>query len=138
MTATKCPAVASLYTEAAAQAIFGSQAPAYQDERLTVYEVTPPAATEPYLILGTGWEPYDPGSATRSFTGSVLADRACRRPGEVTVHVSLAPGSAELDAPKQGTDYVILTPIQPGANTHPAARPEPGARVQVASLALEP
>ena len=50
------------YTEAAAQAIFGSQPPAYQDERLTVYEVTPPGATEPYLILGTGWEPYDPAA----------------------------------------------------------------------------
>ena len=48
------------YTEAAAQAIFGSQPPTYQDERLTVYEVTAPGTTEPYLILGAGWEPYDP------------------------------------------------------------------------------
>ena len=33
------------YTDAAAQAIFGSQPPVYQDERLTAYEVTPPGTT---------------------------------------------------------------------------------------------
>jgi hypothetical protein len=126
------------YTEAAAQAIFGSQPPAYQDERLTVYEVTPAGATEPYLILGTGWEPYDPGSATRSFTGSAPLIVHAAVPGETTVHVNLAPGSAELDAPRQGSDYVIKTPVQPGANTIELRARQPGARVQVASLALEP
>ena len=90
------------YTEAAAQAIFGSQPPAYQDERLTVYEVTPSGATEPYLILGAGWEPYDPASATRSFTGSAPLIVHAAVPGEATVRVSLAPGSAELDAPRLG------------------------------------
>ena len=125
------------YTEAAAQAIFGSQPPAYQDERLTVYEVTPPAATEPYLILGAGWEPYDPASATRSFTGSAPLIVHAAVPGEATVHVSLAPGSAELDAPRLGADYVIRAPIQPGANTIELRARQPGARVQVTSVALE-
>ena len=111
------------YTDAAAQAIFGSQPPAYQDERLTVYEVTPPGTTEPYLILGTGWEPYDPASATRSFTGSAPLIVHAAVPGEATVRVSLAPGSAELDAPRQGNDYVIRAPIQPGAEHDRAARP---------------
>ena len=126
------------YTEAAAQAIFGSQAPAYQDERLTVYEVTPPVATEPYLILGTGWEPYDPTSATRSFTGSAPLIVHAAVPGEVTVHVNLAPGSAELDAPRLGADYVIKVPVQPGMNTLKLRAQQPSASVQVVSLALLP
>ena len=125
------------YTEAAAQAIFGSQPPIHQDERLTVYEVLPSGATEPYLILGAGWEPYDPGSATRSFTGSAPLIVHAAVPGEATVRVSLAAGSAELDAPRLGNDYVIRTPIQPGANALELRARQPGARVQVASLALE-
>jgi hypothetical protein len=125
------------YTEAAAQAIFGSQTPAYQDERLTVYEVTPSGATAPYLILGAGWEPYDPGSATRGFTGSAPLIVHAAVPGEATVRVSLTPGSAELDAPRLGADYVIRASIQPGANTLELRARQPGARVQVASLTLE-
>ena len=127
-----------MYTEAAAQAIFGSQPPVYQDERLTVYEVTPPGTTEPYLILGTAWEPYDPASATRGFTGSAPLIVHAAAPGEATVRVTLAPGSAELDAPQQGADYVIRLPIQPGINTLELRARQPSARVQVASLALEP
>jgi hypothetical protein len=125
------------YTEAAAQVIFGSQPPAYQDERLTVYEVTPPGTTEPYLILGTGWEPYDPASATRSFIGSAPLIVHAAVPGEVTVRVVLAPGSAEMDAPRQGNDYVIKTSLQPGVNTINLRARQPGARVHVTSMALE-
>ena len=100
--------------------------------------MTPPGTTEPYLILGTGWEPYDPASATRSFIGSAPLIVHAAVPGEVTVRVVLAPGSAELDAPRLGNDYVIRAPIQPGANTIELHARQPGARVQVASLALEP
>ena len=99
--------------------------------------MTPPVATEPYLILGTGWEPYDPTSATRSFTGSAPLIVHAAVPGEVTVHVNLAPGSAELDAPRLGADYVIKVPVQPGMNTLTRAR-QPSASVQVVSLALLP
>ena len=125
------------YTEAAAQAIFGNQPPAYQDERLTVYEVLPPDATAPYLILGVGWEPYDPGDATRSFTGSAPLLVHTAAAGEATVRVTLAPGSAELDAPRRGDAYVISTSIQPGLNPIELRARQPGARVQVASLTLE-
>jgi hypothetical protein len=126
------------YTEAAAQAIFGEQQPVYQDERLTVYEVTPPAAAAPYLILGAGWEPYDPQSATRSFTGSAPLIVHAAAPGATTVRVTLAPGSAALDAPRRGADYVIQAPLQPGENTIALRARQSGSRVQVASLALEP
>ena len=84
------------YTDAAARAIFGSQSPVFQDERLTVYEVTPPGTTEPYLILGTGWEPYDPASATRSFTGSAPLIVRAATPGDATVRVSLASGQRRV------------------------------------------
>ncbi len=126
------------YTEAAAQTIFGGQPPVYQDDRLTAYEVTPPGTTEPYLILGPGWEPYDPGSATRSFTGSAPLIVHAATPGEATVRVTLAPGSPALDASRQGSDYVIKVPIQPGMSTLELRAQQPGARVQVASLVLEP
>jgi hypothetical protein len=126
------------YNEAAAQAIFGDQPPVYQDERLTAYEVTPPGATGSYLLLGAGWEPYDPATATRGFTGSAPLIVHAAAPSEATVRVVLAPGSAELDAPKQGADYVIRVPIQPGMNMLELRAQQPGAHVQVASLALEP
>ena len=73
---------------------FGSQSPVYQDERLTVYEVTPPGTTEPYLILGTGWEPYDPASATRSFTGSAPLIVQAAAPGDVRNRASASPRAA--------------------------------------------
>ena len=101
--------------------------------------MTPPVATVPYLILGAGWEPYDPDSATRSFTSSAPLIVHAAAPGDdATIRVTLAPGSAELDAPRRGSDYVIKVPIQPGAQRIELRARQPGARVQVASLALEP
>ncbi len=99
--------------------------------------MTPPETAAPYLILGTGWDPYDPQHATRSFTGSAPLIVQAAAPGEATVRVTLAPDSAELDAPRQGADYVIQVPLQPGMNTIDLRSRQPGARVQVASLALE-
>jgi len=126
------------YTESAAQTIFGDQPPIHQDERLTVYEVTAPETGAPYLILGSGWGPYDPQSATRSFTGSAPLIVQAAAAGEITLRVTLASGSAELDAPRQGSDYVISMSLQPGVNAIGLRAQQPDARVQVASLALEP
>jgi hypothetical protein len=44
-------------TTAYAQQIFAGQAPIYEDERLTVYQVVEPAERGPYLILTPGWSP---------------------------------------------------------------------------------
>ena len=41
------------------------------------------------------------------------------------------------DAPREGGDYVIRAPVQPGANLLTLRARQPGGRVQVASLALE-
>jgi hypothetical protein len=40
------------YTEALANALFQGDAPLFADERIRVYEVTPPALPQPYLLLG--------------------------------------------------------------------------------------
>jgi hypothetical protein len=44
-------------TTAIAHAVFGDQAPVFTDERLTVYRLEPPAAPQPFLVLGSGWGP---------------------------------------------------------------------------------
>ncbi len=43
-------------TDAYAQAIFASQQPLFEDERITVYTVPQPAERAPYLILAPGWQ----------------------------------------------------------------------------------
>ncbi|MBX2998357.1 MAG: hypothetical protein KF893_07580 [Caldilineaceae bacterium] len=46
------------YTTDLAQGIFAGQAPIYEDERITVYRVSAPAAPQAYPLLGpTGWGP---------------------------------------------------------------------------------
>ncbi len=42
-------------TVAIAEGLFANTPPAYEDERLRVYHVTPPAAPEPFVVLGEGW-----------------------------------------------------------------------------------
>lgn len=54
------------YTTALAAAIFAGQTPDFEDERLTVYTVQPPAAPQPYLVLGPlGWGPLQVEGETR-------------------------------------------------------------------------
>lgn len=46
------------YTEALAAAIFAGQTPVYEDERITVYKISPTFHPTPYLMLGAlGWGP---------------------------------------------------------------------------------
>ena len=44
-------------TTALAGAIFAGQTPTYEDERLTVYRLQPPARRLPFAVLGDGWGP---------------------------------------------------------------------------------
>jgi hypothetical protein len=47
------------YTEALAAAIFAGQEPLYVDDRVTVYQVSPPATPQPYAVLGPlHWGPH--------------------------------------------------------------------------------
>ena len=56
--------------------------------------------------------------------------------GRAALRITLAPGSAALDLPQEGTDYVVRMPVNPGDN--PVQLREPGGRVEVKLLALEP
>ncbi|MEZ4863943.1 MAG: hypothetical protein R3C14_21655 [Caldilineaceae bacterium] len=48
------------YTEEVANAIFAGQPPLYEDERLTVQRVEPPAVDQPYVVLGPlNWGPLE-------------------------------------------------------------------------------
>jgi hypothetical protein len=58
------------YTESLAAALFAGVTPTYQDDRLTVYTVTPPAVPQPYLELG----PLHWGPLTPVATGPVAAE----------------------------------------------------------------
>jgi hypothetical protein len=105
------------YTDATAAAIFGDQPAFYKDERLSVYEVPASERSEPYLILGNGWGPFDSETSTRQFHES--ATLAIRAPfaGEVTLAVTTTPESAPLDLP-QGADgeYALSIHAQAGDN----------------------
>ncbi|NOX60655.1 MAG: hypothetical protein GXP42_01700, partial [Chloroflexi bacterium] len=53
------------WNEALLRAIFASRAPAYEDERLTVYETWPPQTRLPFIELGYDWGPLEPGPTRR-------------------------------------------------------------------------
>jgi hypothetical protein len=66
-------------TEAIAAAVLGDSAPVYADERITVYQLTPPAARTPYLQLGPlHWGP-------RQEEGARMWRMVGAEPAELTV-----------------------------------------------------
>ncbi|MDQ1300378.1 MAG: hypothetical protein QG637_295, partial [Chloroflexota bacterium] len=125
-------------TEAAAGEIFGDQAPAYSDARLTVYEVTPPPRRTAYLILGEGWGPLDVERHTRAFTGSAEVTVHSPTAGTAMLRVTLAAGSPPLDAPPAGDAFVLAVALQPGRNPVLLRSHQAGQRVIVRELALAP
>jgi hypothetical protein len=55
------------YTETLAAAIFAGQEPLYADDRITAYQVSPPATPQPYAVLGPlHWGPRRQLAAGRS------------------------------------------------------------------------
>lgn len=125
-------------TEAYAAEIFGGQAPAYADDRLTVYEVQPTTAAAPYLVLGLGWEPLDAAARTRGFTGSAPLIVHAPAAGQAQVRIVLAPGSAALDLPRDGETYVLPLALQAGETEVMLHAADPAARVIVSQIALLP
>lgn len=124
------------YTLATAAAVFGDQPPAYQDERLTVFDVGEPALRAPYLILGAGWEPFDPESAQRAFSGSARIIVRSPEDGAGTLRVSLAPGSPPLDAPEIEGHFIVPLTLRSGESVVEIRSGQPGQRVVVKELAL--
>lgn len=124
-------------TETTAAEIFGAQAPVYRDERLTVYEVTPPPVAAPYLLLGAGWGPFDAVQGTRAFGGQAQVCIQAPTAGGVILRITLAPGSAPLALAGDQANYLMQLTLQPGANEVILRSADPTARVIVARLALE-
>ena len=89
----------------------------------------------PYLILDTGWAPFDAQRQTRSFAGSAQVIVQAPEAAQATLRVRPAPGSAALEAQGDGSDYVISVSLQPGANPVQLQAREAGGRVEIASLA---
>jgi len=123
-------------TEAYAAAIFRDQAPAYADERLTVYEVQPAGLAGPYLVLGVGWEPFDRAAATRAFTGQAPLLVHAPAPSQGTLRISVAPGSAALDLPLEGGAHVLRLALAAGVTEAPLRAASPEARVVVSRIEL--
>jgi hypothetical protein len=122
------------YTEAAVAEIFGSQAPVYRDERLTVYEVGVMEAARPYLQLGPDWGPFDRETGTRAFVGQASVQVRAPAAARATLRVTLADGSLAL--PATGKDPVIALTLQPGLNEFALHASQPGGRVVVSRIAL--
>ena len=78
------------YTEALARAIFANQSPAYQDERLTVFETTPPTTRLPFVEIGWDFGPLQPGPM-----------RTVEQTATIILH-----------APHPGTYMVTITPAE--------------------------
>lgn len=87
------------YTTALAAAIFAGQTPVYEDERLTVYTVTPPAAPQPYLVLGPEhWGPLvtgDNGKRSRRLGAGPATLTLHHVPAEAALRITYrtAPGA---------------------------------------------
>jgi hypothetical protein len=124
-------------TEAAAGQIFGAQPPVYNDDRLTVYEVMPPARRATYLILGDGWGPLA-AARTRAFTGRAEVLVQAPAAGAAMLRVTLAAGSAPLDAPRVGDAFAVPVTLQPGGNPISLRSQSAGQRVVVQELTLAP
>lgn len=125
------------YTEELANAIFADNPPLYSDERITVHRVQPPAAPQPYLVLGPlNWGPLETGAngqRQRQLTGlaatlqlyhlppqSQLSLRYRTQPG-VTLQVYLASGQllATLPPMLTGDEQLIGWLTTPAASTAP-------------------
>ena len=85
------------YTEETTAQVFAGQIPLYQDERLTVFEVTPPEQALPYLILGSDWGAFDAGQGGRALLGSASLLIQSPLAGQVELRVDAGPGGLALD-----------------------------------------
>jgi hypothetical protein len=105
------------YTTALAQAIFAGQTPVYEDERITVYTVTPPAQPAAYLVLGPmHWGPLrdEDGMHSRRLEGPAeLALRHVSAGAALQLIYRSAPGATlEIRGPDGQTVLAVLSPAE--------------------------
>ena len=128
---------ASQSNELIMRQIFGAQPPVFADERLTVYEIERPKRRMPFLILGENWGAYDEVRHSRCFSGAASVLVQSPTAAEINLQVSLAPGSAPLDASEKGDGYVVRATVKPGPNVIQLRAKTPGGRVEVRLVQLE-
>jgi hypothetical protein len=124
------------YTDAAAAEIFSDQAPVYEDDRITVYEVPETPAWEPYLLLGDHWGAFDPETGSRQFRGSATVTIRAPVEGDVSLVVIPEGGGAPLDLPVSGNGYALNVHVRQGNNVIVIRTVTPDERASVVSLAL--
>lgn len=105
------------YTEMAAAEIFADQAPAFQDNRLIVYEVSEKSEHDPYVMLGEGWGSFDSATKTRSFTGEATLLVVADGEGKATLDVVLAPGDIAAINTVSGNPVSLRIDLKAGTNT---------------------
>jgi hypothetical protein len=109
------------YTSELAAAIFAGQAPVFEDERLTVYSVAPPAEPQPYLVLGAeNWGPLVEENGERSRRlGEGPAGLALRHLPEgaaLRIRYRTAPGGALALGAADGQTVLAALPPAPEPN----------------------
>ncbi|RUA15508.1 MAG: hypothetical protein DSY55_06140, partial [Clostridia bacterium] len=77
------------YNEELTDEIFGSASPSYQDDRLTVYELAPPAQRFPFVEIGWDFGPLEPGP-TRSVVETASLVLHVPHPGDYILTVTPA------------------------------------------------
>ena len=125
------------YTEAAAAEIFSEQTPAFEDTRLTVYEVSEKSKHDPYVVLGEGWGPFEGATKTRSFTGKATLLVMADREGVAALDVMLAPGDTAAIGAVSGNHISIRTDLKIGPNTV-LIESEDAKAVRVAHIRIAP
>ncbi len=126
------------YTEAAAAQVFAGQGPVYQDERLTVFEVSPPDVSVPYLILGSGWSAFDPGQGGRSLSSSARLLIQAPIAERVELRIKAPAGSLALEGPYQNGAYVETLAVEAGANEVVLRTQPAGTTAVIGGLAVQP
>jgi len=125
------------YTEEAAAEIFSGQTPAFEDTRLTVYEVSDKGVHDPYVMLGEGWGSFDSVTGTRSFTREATLLVVADREGKATLDVMLAPGDVATIADISGNPISIPMDLKAGTSTV-LIESEDAKTVRVAQIRITP
>ena len=125
------------YTDAVAGLIFAGQAPVYEDMRLTVFEVAPPARALPYLILGTEWGPFDNTVRGRWLSGCATLIVQAPARGYARLRITTTPGSASLSLADTSESHAGRLLLQPGPNELTLCTSTENEQALVTGIALE-
>jgi hypothetical protein len=113
----------------------GDQAPVFTDERLTVYRLEPPAAPQPFLVLGSGWGPrqVEGERVTRALQPQADLHIIHARPSTLAI-TARGPAGALLHVRDEAGRELGQLALQPAWTTYAVRLPgsNPGARLELA------